>query len=105
MFFFLSLSLFYRTENHNKDKKINSERLEFFTNIAHELRTPLTLIMGPVEDILEEISDKKMKDRLTVVNRNANRLHALINRLMEFRTTDTCNRRLNLIYGEPFSII
>lgn len=97
--------LIIETENHNKDKKINSERLEFFTNIAHELRTPLTLIMGPVEDILEEISDKKMKDRLTVVNRNAKRLHELINRIMEFRKTETCNRRLNLIYGDPFSII
>ena len=61
--------------------------------------------MGPVEDILEEISDKKMKDRLTVVNRNAKRLHELINRIMEFRKTETCNRRLNLIYGDPFSII
>ena len=37
--------------NHEKEQKLNEERLRFFTNITHELRTPLTLILGPLDDI------------------------------------------------------
>lgn len=35
-------------------QELNEERLRFFTNITHELRTPLTLILGPLEDLMED---------------------------------------------------
>src|SRR5690606_6960395 len=35
---------------HAQYEKLNTERLNFFTNITHELRTPLTLILGPLDD-------------------------------------------------------
>lgn len=93
--------LIIETETHIKDKKVNSERLVFYTNIAHELRTPLTMIIGPVQDMLNEVNDPSLKDRLDIVDRNARRMHDMVNRIMEFRKTETSNRRLMLKYDNP----
>ena len=33
-------------------------KMRFFINISHELRTPLTLILAPLQDIINKISDR-----------------------------------------------
>ena len=77
--------------------KLNAERLRFFTNIAHELRTPLTLIVGPLNDLLKDSSlDSRLKNKLTVIASNAKRLHNLVDQILEFRKTETENRKLKL---------
>lgn len=69
--------------------------MRFYTNITHELRTPLTLIVGPLDDLAKdpELPEKKKKS-LSMVHRNAGRLLDLVNRILEFRKTETQNRRL-----------
>jgi hypothetical protein len=66
---------------------LNDARQAFFANISHELRTPLTLILGPLEDVLgsgaSEIIDGD-RDKLQTVLRNAHRLHAMVNTLLDF---------------------
>lgn len=75
--------------------KLNEERLSFFTNITHELRTPLTLIISPLDDIIASPRlNKVVKDKLTQVYKNASRLLDLINRILEFRKTETQYKRL-----------
>ena len=67
-------------------EKINKSKLEFFTNISHEFRTPLTLILGPLQQILENYrGSSQMYKKLKVVESSANQLMHLINRLMDFR--------------------
>lgn len=76
-------------------EKLNAERLRFYTNITHELRTPLTLIIGPLEDLLSDKSlPQKHAERISIIHSNANRLLALINQILEFRKTETQNRKL-----------
>ena len=76
-------------------EKLNAERLRFYTNITHELRTPLTLIIGPLEDLLSDKSlPQKHAERIGIIHSNANRLLALINQILEFRKTETQNRKL-----------
>ena len=76
-------------------EKLNAERLRFYTNITHELRTPLTLIIGPLEDLLSDKSlSQKHAERIGIIHSNANRLLALINQILEFRKTETQNRKL-----------
>jgi signal transduction histidine kinase/ligand-binding sensor domain-containing protein/DNA-binding response OmpR family regulator len=68
------------------EKKVNEYKLEFFTNISHEIRTPLTLIIGPLEDMLEEsgISNKK-RLQMEIMLKNARRMLHLTNQLLDFR--------------------
>lgn len=84
--------------NHEKELKLNEERLRFFTNITHELRTPLTLILGPLDDISHS-SDitKAVKHKLAVIHQSAVRLNELITQILEFRKTETDNRQLRVV--------
>ncbi len=98
-----------------KEKKLNEERLRFFTNIAHELRTPLTLILGPLDDLREELINDTSKDkptsnkdfpktvpidtssllrRLNTIHSSVCRLLGLVNQLLEVRKVETNNRKL-----------
>lgn len=89
-----------RWESQQK-QELNEERLRFFTNITHELRTPLTLIMGPLEDLmadsrLPEVLAKKVKS----IHASSERLLNLINEILEFRKTETQNRRLTVAHSD-----
>ncbi len=80
------------------EQERNSERLQFFTNITHELRTPLTLILGPLEELKEDKSlPKKVSERITMIHRSSEQLKNLITQLLEFRKTETHNRRLTVM--------
>lgn len=88
------------------EKALNDERLRFYTNITHELRTPLTLIVGPLEDL---VSDNKMpgtyKDKIKIIHDSAIRLLNLINQILEFRKTETQNRRLTVGKGNIGNLV
>lgn len=79
------------------EQELNDERLRFYTNITHELRTPLTLILGPLEDLLNDaIFYPKHASKISIIYDNAVRLLNLINRILEFRKTETRNRKLSV---------
>lgn len=79
----------------NKMESINKEKIDFFTNITHEFKTPLTLILGSVNNLLKAINQTSNKDNLSVIQRNAQHLLALINQLMDLRKVDTNNLSLS----------
>ena len=56
----------------------------FFSNVSHEFRTPLTLMLGPIEDSLEDPLPEITRERLTVAHRNSLRLLKLVNNLLDF---------------------
>ena len=62
--------------------------MRFFINISHELRTPLTLILAPLQDIINKISDRWTRNQLEYIQRNANRLLHLVNQLMDYRRAE-----------------
>ncbi len=73
-----------------KDKEIYDAKIHFFTNIAHEIRTPLTLIKGPVENLLEKVEEVPIiKEDVVTLERNTNRLIALVTQILDFRQTET----------------
>jgi signal transduction histidine kinase len=57
---------------------------EFVASVSHELRTPLTSIIGYVDLILDDAADLPSDARsyLVVVQRNARRLHRLVDDLL-----------------------
>ena len=53
-------------------------------SVSHELRTPLTLILGPLDDCIDDASlVQAHRSRLTLVRRNARRLLRLVNSLLD----------------------
>ena len=84
-----------------KERQVIEERSVFFTNVTHELRTPLTLILGPLEDLSEDTTiPAGTRNRIEKVRQSARQLLGLVNRLLEFRKTETDNRRLTVREGD-----
>ena len=104
----LDLESLYTLEkkNHEQEQELNQERLRFYTNITHELRTPLTLILGPLEDMQKETSlPVKQAQKLSVIHQSALRLLNLINQILEFRKTETQNKKLCVSKGNIAPLI
>lgn len=65
---------------------LDRAKTAFFSNVSHELRTPLTLMLGPLEDILEEGAaslSAEQRGALGTVKRNGLRLLKLVNALLD----------------------
>jgi signal transduction histidine kinase/DNA-binding response OmpR family regulator/ligand-binding sensor domain-containing protein len=68
------------------EAELNEAKLNFFTNVSHEFRTPLTLIRGGLERIRESgLLPDQLKQPMSLVDRNSDRLMHLVNQLLEFR--------------------
>lgn len=93
----LKTSLELERKDSQRKQDLNDERLRFYTNVTHELRTPLTLILGPLED-LSDATDIPIphKTKIQTIHSSAIRLLNLINQLLEFRKTETQNRKLTV---------
>jgi len=65
-------------------RRLESLRSDFAANVSHELRTPITNIKGYVETLIDVgLDDKEQAGRfLDVVNKNSNRLAAIIDDVM-----------------------
>ncbi|TKG88753.1 hybrid sensor histidine kinase/response regulator [Puteibacter caeruleilacunae] len=85
-----------RMEKENQ-KELSEMKLRFFTNISHELRTPLTLISGPLK-VLNNFNDipVKVQSYIDVMNRNTNRLLALVNQILELRKLESGKSELKI---------
>ncbi|KAI8817329.1 uncharacterized protein EV422DRAFT_542429 [Fimicolochytrium jonesii] len=65
--------------------EIDRAKSVFFSNISHEYRTPLSLILAPVADLLGDSSlTSQQLDKIRLVERNAQRLHKLVNSVLDF---------------------
>lgn len=98
----LNLEYLYESEkkSHEQEQELNDERLRFYTNITHELRTPLTLILGPLEDLVKSNTlSSKDHHRISVIHQSAVQLLNLINQILDFRKTETQNKRLCVTKG------
>ena len=76
-------------------------KMTFFTNISHELRTPLTLISAPIQQLEECVDPDSKEGKLVyIISRNRNRLHRLIDQLLDFRKMEAGMIALKVQYGD-----
>jgi PAS domain S-box-containing protein len=64
--------------------ELDRAKTTFFSNVSHEFRTPLTLILGPLDDAINDAKERWQRDRLLTLQRNALRLQKLVNTLLDF---------------------
>jgi PAS domain S-box-containing protein len=65
--------------------ELDRAKTAFFSNVSHEFRTPLTLMLGPLEEAITDARvPQEARERLQLVERNAARLHKLVNSLLDF---------------------
>nr|WP_211193786.1 ATP-binding protein [Pyxidicoccus fallax] len=67
--------------------ELNGAKTAFFNNVSHEFRTPLTLMLGPLEDALQDGAEPlgpAQRERLVLVQRGGARLLKLVNALLDY---------------------
>ena len=77
--------------------RLDQMKTRFFSDASHELRTPLTLILGPLADVLDEKHghlSTGVRQRLTVMHRNALRLHRLVNQILDLHRLESGGLRM-----------
>lgn len=74
--------------------ELDDAKTAFFANISHELRTPLALILGPLQELLEDPSlGSEQHTVLRTARRNAMRLLTLVNDVLDFTSVDSGRTR------------
>ena len=91
----------------SKLEKLETVRQEFLSNVSHELRTPLTAIMAFVETlengVLEETDDNRRF--LAIIFKNASRMHALIDDILELSAIEAGNVRVEPLEIELYPLV
>ena len=65
--------------------ELDAAKTAFFSNVSHEFRTPLTLLLGPLEELLQDTAlPVAERQRLELAHHNALRLLKLVNALLDF---------------------
>ncbi|OEZ60314.1 ATP-binding protein [Duganella sp. HH105] len=67
--------------------ELDQAKTQFFSNVSHEFRTPLTLLLGPLEEALDDVGQPlppAQRERLQLMHRNGLRLQKLVNTLLDF---------------------
>ena len=66
---------------------LDRAKTAFFSNVSHEFRTPLTLMLGSLQEVLDDVSaglPELQRKRLAIAQRNTMRLLKLVNALLDF---------------------
>ena len=78
-------------------RRLEQVRIDFVANVSHELRTPLAAIMGALETLSEPDSDAATTERfLELANRNAVRLQAIVNDLLDLSKIEAEGDRMSV---------
>lgn len=95
----------HRKQHEQMEERLTQMKFRFFTNISHELRTPLTLIITPLNSLLPDLQDGKLRQQLSGIYRNAQELLQLVNQLLDFRKLEMKGEKLHLMHGDIHEFI
>ena len=82
-----------------EQRRLNELKSQFVSTVSHELRTPLTSILGSLM-LLSSMDDEPFSDQaqrlLYIAQQNGDRLHALINDVLDFEKFSAQQMRFDL---------
>ena len=90
-----------------RTERLEIVRQEFLSNVSHELRTPLTSILAFVETLESgALEDPESSRRfLSIIRKNASRMHELIDELLELTAIEGGNVRLRADEVELHAVV
>jgi len=95
----LRTQLALEQEHAKKLEEVDRIKSNFYANISHEFRTPLMLIIGPLEKIVNKVTDEDGKKHIGLIRGNAKRLLTLINQLLDLAKLEAGRLKLNAAPG------
>jgi signal transduction histidine kinase len=64
---------------------LEQARTALFSNASHELRTPLALVLGPLEQVMDDTTaPEAVREQVAVARRSASRMLKIVNGLLDF---------------------
>lgn len=101
----LVIRFYWERADKVRQKELQEMKTRFFINISHELRTPLTLIVAPLQELLDRVTDKWVREQLEYMKRNTDRLLHLVNQLMDYRRAEKDVFRLRVKYIDVYQLV
>lgn len=100
----LAVAVNLKTENLNQALDDKNYLLE---NISHEFKTPLSLILGRIQNIIDDKQDKEIEQELSYIESNAYRLHDLseqLTRLSDIKHGYRHTETIDILYKSQFIV-
>src|SRR5690606_34516350 len=88
-----------------KEQELERMKSRFFTHISHEFRTPRTLILGPVDMLNSGVLNPQQKLHVSMLQRNASRLLALTNQLLDLAKLESGQLKLQATEDDIVSFV
>ncbi len=79
-------------------EQLDQVKRKLLANVSHELRTPLSLIIGPLDALHDSLHGRE-RERAALALRNAERMEALVDQLLELARAQTGSLRLRVRRG------
>jgi ligand-binding sensor domain-containing protein len=99
----------FRQEQHDREierqREVDEMKIKFLTNLSHELRTPISLILAPLDHLLSRTAPIDKAQYVEGIKRNAKRLLNLVDQLLDFKSLQEHESKLDSHYGEIVSFI
>ncbi|MBQ8811657.1 MAG: response regulator [Bacteroidales bacterium] len=81
------------------ERRVEQEKLRFFTDMSHEIKTPLSLISAPVQELLQSsVIGASTRHKLEVVNRGVVTLQSVVGQILDLRKYE--DNMMNLSVSE-----
>ncbi|MDI6601564.1 MAG: HAMP domain-containing sensor histidine kinase [Thermoanaerobacteraceae bacterium] len=77
-------------------EKLDTMKNDFISSVSHEIRTPLTSIKGWVVTLKEGSDEEILRKGLDIIEKETDRLTALVNRLLDFSRLESGNNTLSI---------
>lgn len=88
-----------------KKEEVDHMKSRFFSNISHEFRTPLTLILSPLYELKNHPHMQSHGKLLGQIERNAKRLLALINQILDLSKLEAGKYELRVTRDDLFAFM
>lgn len=89
--YFIRMRHQLQIEHIEREEALNTVKMktEFFENVSHEFKSPLSIILGSVGKMISSEADAIRTRELQAVQKNAEKMHLLINQMLDFNKNGT----------------